>query len=124
MPEHPIEDFKRERDELNQIVMKYAGTTTKRFFNLDEQAYAAGALPRKTKELMGLVASFTMRCDDCILYHLVQCRELGVTDQELEEALAIGLVVGGSITIPHLRRAFKVWEEFGEQRISKKGKRV
>lgn len=124
MPEHPIEDFKRERDELNRIVMKYAGTTTKRFFNLDEQAYAAGALPRKTKELMGLVASFTLRCDDCILYHLVQCRELGVTDQELEEALAIGLVVGGSITIPHLRRAFKVWEELGRQRTPKKKRKA
>jgi AhpD family alkylhydroperoxidase len=124
MPENPIEDFKNEREELNQIVMKYAGTTTKRSFNLDGQVYAAGALPEKMKELMGLVASFTLRCDDCILYHLVRCRELGVTDKELEEALAIGLVVGGSITIPHLRRAFKTWEELGEQKTSKKGKKA
>jgi AhpD family alkylhydroperoxidase len=124
MSENPIEDFKNEREKLNQIVMKYAGITTKRFFNLDEQVYATGALPQKMKELMGLVASFTLRCDDCVLYHLVQCHELGVTDQELEEALAIGLVVGGSNTIPHLRRAFKFWEELGEDRTSKKGKRA
>lgn len=106
-----IRRFWEERGELNDLVLKNAGLTTRRFFNLDHQAYQEGALPVKTKELLGLVASLVLRCDDCIAYHLVRCREEGVTDAELEEALAIGLVVGGSIVIPHLRRAVKAWEE-------------
>jgi len=106
-----VEEFKREREALNEIVLKHAGLQMKRFFNLDTQSYGAGALPKKTKELLGLVASLVLRCDDCVLYHLIQCRELGVTDEELGEALNIGLVVGGSITIPHLRRAFRSWDE-------------
>ena len=70
-----------------------------------------GALPAKTKELLGLVASLVLRCDDCVLYHLIRCAELGFTDEEIEEAMNVGLVVGGSITIPHLRRAFRAWDE-------------
>ncbi|MFQ6092179.1 MAG: carboxymuconolactone decarboxylase family protein [bacterium] len=111
MSESTIEKFKEERNRLNGIVMRYAGTQIKRFYSLDSQVYRDGALPAKTKELLGLVASLVLRCDDCIKYHIVQCHESGVKDDELEEALRIGLVVGGSITIPHLRRAFEVWEE-------------
>ena len=105
-----IETFQEERKTLNDLVMKYAGLGTKRFYSLDSQAYREGALTVKTKELLGLVASFVLRCDDCIKYHVIRCHEEGVTDTEFEEALSIGLLVGGSITIPHQRRAFQAWE--------------
>ena len=82
-----------------------ATLVTKRFFTLDGQAYADGALPAKTKELMGLVASMVLRCDDCVAYHIDQCITLGTTDQELFESFDVALIVGGSIVIPHLRRA-------------------
>ena len=110
MSERTIEKFQQQRGELNQLVMDYAGQGTKRFYSLDSQAYRDGALPVKTKELLGLVASFVLRCDDCITYHVIRCHEEGVTNAEFEEALAIGLLVGGSITIPHQRRAFQAWE--------------
>jgi AhpD family alkylhydroperoxidase len=106
-----IEKFQTEREELNNLVMKYAGLGTKRYYSLDSQAYRDGALPAKTKELLGLVASFVLRCDDCIKYHIIRCFEEGVTDQELEEALFVGLIVGGTITIPHQRRAIQAWDE-------------
>lgn len=111
-------EFKAEREALNRTVMKYAGLEMKRFWSLDGQVYREGALPARFKELLGLVASLVLRCDDCIRYHLLRCREEGVTDGELEEALAIGLVVGGSITIPHLRRAFRAWDELKETPVA------
>ena len=106
-----IDKFTEEREKLNQIVMKYSGSSIKRFYSLDSQVYAEGALPKKTKELLGLVASLVLRCDDCIKYHVIRCHQEGVTSEELDEALAIGLVVGGSITIPHLRRTLQAWDE-------------
>jgi len=109
--EKHIDKFKEERERLNEIVMKYAGMEIKRFYSLDSQVYREGALPAKTKELMGLVASLVLRCDDCIKYHIIRCNEEGINDKELEEALAVGLVVGGSITIPHLRRTLQAWDE-------------
>jgi len=109
MPEGTIAEFQEERERLNRIVMRHAGLNMKRFYNLDSQVYRDGALPSRTKELLGLVASLALRCDDCVKYHLLRCREEEVTSEELEEALAVGLVVGGSITIPHLRRAFESW---------------
>ena len=111
MCEKHIDKFKEERERLNEIVMKYAGMEIKRFYSLDLQVYREGALPGKIKELMGLVASLVLRCDDCIKYHIIRCHEEGINDDELEEALAVGLVVGGSITIPHLRRALQAWDE-------------
>jgi len=105
------EDFRAERERLNQVVMKYAGLNIKRFYSLDEQVYRAGALPARVKELLGLVASLVLRCDDCVRYHILRCHEEGLSDAELEEALAVALVVGGSITIPHLRRALAAWDE-------------
>lgn len=105
------EDFLTERKRLNDIVMKYTGQPIKRFFSLDGQVYRSGALDEKTKELMGLVASLVLRCDDCIRYHVIRCRETGVSDEEFEETSAIGLVVGGSVVIPHLRRAFDWWDK-------------
>ena len=114
MTEQNVREFTEDREKLNELVMNYASKNIKRFYSLDTAAYREGALDRKTKEMLGLVSSFVLRCDDCITYHLKRCKEEGVSDQELEEALNIGLVVGGSITIPHLRRAFKVWEELKE----------
>lgn len=106
-----IRKFWEERGSLNELVLKKGGLGIKRFFNLDHLVYQEGALPVKTKELLGLVASLVLRCDDCVYYHLVRCHEEKISDQELEESLSIGLIVGGSITIPHLRRAFKAWED-------------
>lgn len=109
MKDNLIEDFLKEREKLNKIVFDYADINIKRFFAIDEKTYINGALPAKTKELIGLVASLVLRCDDCVNYHLIQCKEHEITDNELTEALSVGLLIGGSITIPHLRRAFKNW---------------
>ncbi len=111
MSDTRIGRFRKERERLNELVMQRSGTLTKRFHNLDWQVYKDGALPARTKELLGLVASLVLRCDDCILYHLTRCREEEVSAEELEEAVAIGLVGGGSITIPHIRRLWDAWEE-------------
>jgi len=111
MSDKIVPRFQAERERLNEIVMNYAGLEIKRFYSLDTQAYRDGALPAKTKELLGLVASLVLRCDDCIKYHIIQCFELGFSDAELQEALNVGLVVGGSIVIPHLRRALETWDE-------------
>ena len=105
------EEFEREREHLNALVLGEANLPIKRFFALDSQVYEDGALPRKTKELLGLVASLVLRCDDCVSYHLIQAKEQGATKEEVVEALAVGLVVGGSIVIPHLRRAFLLVSE-------------
>jgi len=105
------EKFDSEREKLNETVMKYAGKNLKRFFGLDMQTYREGVLDKKTKELLGLVASFVLRCDDCIKYHLNMCKDEGVENDELEEALMVGVIVGGSITIPHLRKAFEYWQK-------------
>jgi AhpD family alkylhydroperoxidase len=109
-----IERFSAEREELNEIVMQYADLGIRRFYSLDSQVYRDGALPKETKELLGLVASLVLRCDDCIKYHIIRCDEEGVPSKELVEALSIALVVGGSITIPHLRRALQAWDELQE----------
>ena len=111
MPKSAIDAFQEDREKLNQLVMAYAGQGTKRFYSLDSQAYREGALPIKVKEMLGLVASFVLRCDDCIKYHIIRCFEEGVSDEELEEALFVGLMVGGTITIPHQRRAMQAWDE-------------
>lgn len=115
-----IDKFEKDRESLNETVMKYAGLNLKRFYSLDGQVYHDGALPTKTKELLGLIASFVLRCDDCILYHLIQCQKNNISDDELEETLTIGLAVGGSITIPHLRRAMQAWDEMKEQNNNKR----
>jgi ribonuclease HI len=110
MKEKDYEKFKKTRIALNDIVMKYSKRNIKRFYSLDSQVYQDGSLSKKTKELLGLTASLVLRCDDCITYHIIQCFEAKVTSEELEEALAIGLIVGGSIIIPHLRRALQTWD--------------
>ena len=106
-----LADFDAFRSRMNDLILGAGNLTINRFFALDGRAYEAGALGVKTKELLGLVSSLVLRCDDCITYHVVRCREEGVTDEEFLEVFAIGLVVGGSITIPHLRRAMARLEE-------------
>lgn len=101
-----IDDFNAYRDRMNRRILdekQHLGI--KRFFNLDSAAYRDGALDGRTKELLGLVASMVLRCNDCIDYHLIQCVEAGFTDDELDDAMNVALVVGGSIVIPHLRHA-------------------
>jgi AhpD family alkylhydroperoxidase len=99
------------RERLNGCVDKANNFLVKRFYNIDHNTYLEGALPAKTKELMGLVASAVLRCDDCIFYHAIQAYRLGIPRPEQEEALNVAMVVGGSIVIPHLRRAYELLEE-------------
>jgi ribonuclease HI len=101
-----LADFQKTRLELNEEVLGCGHQGIKRFFALDHQAYEPGPLGTKTKELLGLVASMVLRCDDCITYHLVRCGEAGWKREEVIDALNVALIVGGSITIPHVRRAF------------------
>jgi AhpD family alkylhydroperoxidase len=100
-----IAEFTAFRQRMNERILAEPNQVVRRFFALDTQTYQAGALDVKTKELLGLVASLVLRCDDCISYHVAQCREAGVDRDEMFEAFSVGLVVGGSIVIPHLRRA-------------------
>ena len=101
-----LAEFQKFRAELNDEILACGHLGMKRFFALDHQAYEPGALPTRTKELLGLVASTVLRCDDCITYHLVRCGEEGWNREEVIDALNVALIVGGSITIPHVRRAF------------------
>jgi AhpD family alkylhydroperoxidase len=102
-----LDEFRAYRERMNERILGAGHLGIKRFFNLDTNAYHDGALSSQTKELLGLVASAVLRCNDCIDYHLIQCVELGCSDEELYEALNVALVVGGSIVIPHLRHAFE-----------------
>ena len=102
-----IDEFQAYRQRMNKRILDAGHLGIKRFFNLDTNAYEDGALTARTKELLGLVASAVLRCNDCIDYHLIQCVEAGFSDEELHEALNVALVVGGSIVIPHLRHAFE-----------------
>jgi AhpD family alkylhydroperoxidase len=100
-----IRTFTEFRKRMNERILAEPNQVVRRFFALDTQTYQPGALDAKTKELLGLVASLVLRCDDCISYHVAQCKEAGVNRDEMFEAFSVGLVVGGSIVIPHLRRA-------------------
>jgi AhpD family alkylhydroperoxidase len=106
-----LEEFRKFRERMNAEILGENNLVINRFFALDTRTYEAGALDVKTKELLGLVASLVLRCDDCVTYHLVRCAEEGVSREEMFESLSIGLVVGGSIVIPHLRRAVDRWNE-------------
>ena len=107
-----LDEFQAERLAANDRILNEGDNrVVKRFFRLDGEAYEDGALPAKTKELLGLVASLVLRCDDCITYHVCQCAKQGVTVAEFEETFAVALVVGGSIVIPHLRRAYARMDE-------------
>jgi AhpD family alkylhydroperoxidase len=106
-----LEDFVQFRARLNVEILNEGNLVINRFFALDTRTYEAGALDVRTKELLGLVASLVLRCDDCVTYHLTRCAEERVTRAEIFECLSVGLVVGGSIVIPHLRRAVDRWSE-------------
>jgi AhpD family alkylhydroperoxidase len=106
-----LEEFRQFRERMNAEILGENNLVVNRFFALDGRAYEAGALDVKTKELLGLVTSLVLRCDDCVTYHLIRCREEGVTRAEMFETLSIGLIVGGSIVIPHMRRAVDRWSE-------------
>ncbi|MBK8623234.1 MAG: carboxymuconolactone decarboxylase family protein [Saprospiraceae bacterium] len=106
-----IKEFNDYRSRMNDVILSKDNMVLKRFFSLDNQTYKDGALSEKTKELLGLVASMVLRCDDCIKYHLGTCFDLGVTTEEVYEVFSVANLVGGSICIPHTRRAAEYWEE-------------
>ncbi|HSV88851.1 MAG TPA: carboxymuconolactone decarboxylase family protein [Bacteroidales bacterium] len=105
-----VKDFNEYRQRLNESVLQADNLILKRLFNLDSSTYADGALPSRVKEMIGLAASMVLRCDDCVKYHLQKCHEMGVSREEIFEVFAISSIVGGTIVIPHLRRAVEFWD--------------
>lgn len=106
-----VEQFNEYRSKMNEKILAADNLIIKRIFNLDTNAYAEGALDVKSKELIGLTCSLVLRCDDCVKYHLGKCKETGFTTAEVHEAMGVATLVGGTIVIPHLRRAFEYWDE-------------
>lgn len=109
-----LEEFRRFREQMNERILSQGNVSINRFFALDGRAYEPGTLDALTKELAGLAASTVLRCDDCIAYHVIRCKELGATDDQLFEIFNVGLIVGGSIVIPHLRRAVALVDELND----------
>lgn len=110
------EEWRKYRAMMNERILSEDNLSLKRFMAVDNDVYKAGALDAKTKELMGLVASLVLRCDDCVRYHVDRCIQEGVTPEEMTEAITIAMVVGGSITIPHVRQAFEAIDAFSSAR--------
>lgn len=106
-----VQDFNAYRSKMNQKIADADDLIIKRIFNLDTNAYSDGHLSVKSKELIGLTCSLVLRCDDCVKYHLGKCKEVGFTSEEIHEAMGVATLIGGTIVIPHLRRAFDYWEE-------------
>jgi AhpD family alkylhydroperoxidase len=106
-----VQEFNDYRQKMNEKIMLADNKVIKRFFNLDTNAYQEGAIDVKTKEMLGLACSLVLRCDDCVKYHLGKCMECGLNDEEVYEVFAIANLIGGSIVIPHFRRAVEYWEE-------------
>ena len=104
-----VEQFNEYRQRMNQRISESDNLVLKRLFNLDTNAYTEGILDVKTKELIGLTCSLVLRCDDCVKYHLGKCKEVGFTTEQINEAMGVATLVGGTIVIPHLRRAFEYW---------------
>ncbi len=113
-----IREFRSYRTKMNERLLATDNKVIKRFYNLDTNAYMDGVLPSKTKEMLGLVSSMVLRCDDCIRYHLEKCMEQGAAKDEIIEIFAVANLVGGSIVIPHTRRALEYWEELEKERES------
>ena len=111
MNENELTEFRKYRETMNEKILSADHLGIKRFFNLDTQAYVDGALDAKTKEMLGLVASMVLRCDDCIGYHIIRCAEEKVNRAEMIEVFNVALIVGGSIVIPHMRRAFETMDQ-------------
>lgn len=110
MSDNIVEEFNAYRLKMNEKMLDENNKIIKRIFNLDTNAYMEGALSKKTKELLGLGNSLVLRCDDCVRYHLEECHKLGLSKEEVVEGMSISLLIGGTIVIPHLRRAFEYWE--------------
>ena len=110
-----VKDFNDYRTKMNDKILSDNNKIIKRIFNLDTNAFTAGALDVKTKELLGLVASTVLRCDDCVKYHLESCYKEGLSKEEVMETLSIATLIGGTIVIPHLRRAYEYWEALEQQ---------
>ncbi len=106
-----VQEFNEYRTKMNERIIEEDNKVLKRLFNLDTNAFAEGALDKKTKEIIGLTSSMVLRCDDCVKYHLGKCYELGFTSAQMFEAFSIANLIGGTIVIPHLRRAVEYWEE-------------
>lgn len=111
-----VENFNDYRSKMNERILASDSLIIKRIFNLDTNAYAEGSLDIKSKELIGLTCSLVLRCDDCVKYHLGKCKEVGFTTSEINEAMGVATLIGGTIVIPHLRRAFEYWEELNSQK--------
>lgn len=112
---NPVKEFNEYRERMNDEILGANNLVIKRLFNLDTNTYTPGALDGASKEMLGLVASMVLRCDDCIKYHLQKCHELGVTKEQLFEVFAVANIVGGTIVIPHLRRAVEYWGELNSE---------
>lgn len=110
MEDKLVQEFNDYRERMNEKILGADNLVLKRLFNLDTRTYEEGALSSRTKELLGLVASMVLRCDDCVKYHLGKCHELGVSKEEVFEVFAVANIVGGTIVIPHTRRAAEYWE--------------
>jgi AhpD family alkylhydroperoxidase len=111
-----VEEFTEFRTRMTERILAADNKAVKRFFSVDTLTYESGALDVKTKEMLGLVSSMVLRCDDCVNYHIMQCRDLGVTDEEFFDIFSVALVVGGSIVIPHMRRAVAFLDDLREKR--------
>jgi len=109
-----VDQFNEYITRMNEKILSGDSLIIKRIFNLDTNAYQEGTLDVKSKELIGLTCSLVLRCDDCVKYHLGRCKEIGFTTAEVHEAMGVATLVGGTIVIPHLRRAFEFWEELGK----------
>ncbi|QOJ13647.1 MAG: carboxymuconolactone decarboxylase family protein [Planctomycetia bacterium] len=116
--ESRLSQFRAFRERMNQRITDLKNLPINRFFTLDTKAYEDGALDARTKELCGLAASLVLRCDDCIAYHVIRCKELGASDEQVIEVFNVGLIVGGSIVIPHLRRAVELLDELNAEQRS------
>ena len=115
-----LKDFQEFREKMNERILASGNMEIKRFFALDKNTYKQGSLATETKELLGLVASLVLRCNDCVTYHLLRCVELGIDNEELFESFNVALVVGGSIVIPHLRKAVHILDEIRSSRKHEK----
>lgn len=114
-----VEEFNEYRAKMNEKILNSGNLTMKRIYSIDSQAYKDGALPERTKEMLGLTASMVLRCDDCIRYHLGRCFEIGISRDEIMEVFAISNLVGGTIVIPHTRRALEFWDALENKAVDK-----
>jgi AhpD family alkylhydroperoxidase len=110
MKDNIVDEFNAYRSKMNEKLLEDNNKIIKRIFNLDTNAFSEGVLPKRTKELLGLGNSLVLRCDDCVRYHLEACYQLEISKEEVVEAMSVSLLIGGTIVIPHLRRAFEYWE--------------